>query len=283
MIDFHTYPILIKEIAEQDPDYRKAAREVFQIGNTFQPLETFFLEMDLEGVERAVLLPIACKRARGVDVVTNEQVEALCEKSPRFIGFCSVDPLERDASAELEKSITSRGLRGLFLNPEIQGFTPDEIRLIPVLEKAEQLKIPVLIHTGMTWAPNTSLAPNHPLKWEPVIQRFPRLNIILAKFGWPWVWDAAALALKYPNVYLDLSAHFYDSPVEFFQSVYTKQIPLTVIDRSLNTKILFGSNYPRVEIKNMVRAFRRLDLSPSSREKIGHANAERLLYENRHV
>jgi uncharacterized protein len=277
MIDFHTYPILIKELAEQDAEYRKAAREVFQIGNTFQPLETFLLEMDLEGVDKAVLLPIACKRNRGVNVVSNDQVENLCKQSSRFIGFCSVDPVESDALTELENSIKSRGLRGLFLNPEMQGFTPDELRLIPVLEKADELKIPVMFHTGMTWAPNTSLAPNHPLQWEPIIRRFPNLKIVLSKFGWPWIWDAAALALKYSNVYLDLSAHFYDSPIEFFQAVYTQQIPLTFIDRSLNTKVLFGSNYPRVEIKNMVRAFRRLDLSPSSREKIGRTNAEKLL------
>lgn len=277
MIDFHTYPILIKELADNDPEYRKAAREIFLIGNTFQPLETFYLEMDLEGVDKAVILPIACRRVRGVDVVTNDQIAHLCGISSRFIGFCSVDPLHTGALGELERSVTELGLKGLFFNPEIQGFLPEEPSLLPVLEKAEELGIPVMIHTGMTWAPNTSLAPNHPLKWEPVIQKFPRLNIVLSKFGWPWVWDAVALAMKYPNVYLDLSAHFYDSPAEFFQTVYSHQIPITLIDRSLNTKILFGSNYPRVEIKNMVRAFNRLSLSPSSKEKIGRENAKRLL------
>jgi uncharacterized protein len=277
MIDFHTYPILVKELAENNPDYQKAAREIFLIGNTFQPLETFYLEMDLEGVDKAVILPIACKRVRGVDIVTNDQIAYLCGISSRFIGFCSVDPLQTGAVEELERSVAHLGLKGLFFNPEIQGFFPEEPTLLTVLGKAQELGIPVMIHTGMTWAPNTSLAPNHPLKWESVIQKFPRLNIILSKFGWPWVWDAVALAMKYPNVYLDLSAHFYDSPAEFFQTVYSQQIPITLIDRSLNTKILFGSNYPRVEIKNMVRAFRRLALSPSSKEKIGGGNALRLL------
>jgi uncharacterized protein len=277
MIDFHTYPILIKELAENNLDYQKAAREIFFIGNTFQPLEVFHLEMDLEGVEKAVLLPIACKRVRGVDIVTNEQIAELCNLSSRFIGFCSVDPLHPGASKELEESIRSLGLKGLFLNPEIQGFAAEEPAIMPVLDKSLELKIPVMIHTGMTWAPNTTLAPNHPIKWEPIIQKYPDLNIVLSKFGWPWVWEAVALALKYPNVYLDLSAHFYDSPIEFFQMTYSQQIPITLIDRSLNSKILFGSNYPRVEIKNMVRAFNRLPLSSSSREKIGYRNAERLL------
>ncbi len=277
IIDFHTYPILIKELAKDNPAYQRAAREVFKIGNTFQPLEIFFLEMDLEGVDKAVLLSIACERVRGVNVLNNDQIANLCKESDRFIGFCSVDPLLPDAVEDLEKSIEDLGLKGLFLNPELQGFPSDDPSLLPVLKKAQELKIPVMVHTGMTWAPNTSLGLNHPLRWEPIIQKFPGLNIVLSKFGWPWVWDAAALAMKYPNVYLDLSAHFYDNPTEFFRTTYSEQIPITLIDRSLNSKILFGSNYPRVEIKNMVRAFNRLSLSSSSKEKIGFRNALRLL------
>ena len=77
MIDFHTHPVLIREFAEKYPDYTRMAREVFQIGNNLQPLETFFLQMDAAGIEKAVLLPIACARARGLAVSSNEQVAEL--------------------------------------------------------------------------------------------------------------------------------------------------------------------------------------------------------------
>ena len=64
MIDFHTHPVLIREFVEKYPGYERAARQVFNIGNNFQPLETFFLQMDVAGVDRAALQPIDCRRAR---------------------------------------------------------------------------------------------------------------------------------------------------------------------------------------------------------------------------
>ena len=277
MIDFHTHPVLIRELAEKDPEYERSSREVFRIGNTFQPLETFFLQMDVAGIERAVLLPIACRRARKLAVGSNEQIVQLCQGSPRFIGFASVDPLQKGAAKELQNAIQQLGLRGLKLDPALQDFAPHEARAFEVYEAAEALGIPALVHTGMSWAPETPLDRCHPLLWEKPIRQFPNLSFILAHFGWPWVWDAIALALKYPNVYLDTSCLYYDSPREFFQFVFSKQIPTTLIERSLRNKIVFGSNYPRVEIKNMVHAVKSLALTEGCLHQIFVENAERCL------
>ncbi len=277
MIDFHTHPVLIQEYAKKYSNYEKVARTIFNIGNNFQPLETFFLQMDVAGIDRAVLLPIDCKRARGEPVSSNEQVAELCAKSPRFIGFASVDPLKKGAARELEKAVTGSGLKGLKLDPALQDFHPNDPKILPVYEAAASLRIPVLMHAGMSWAPETPLERGQPLWLEPAIRRFPQLNFVLAHFGWPWVWEATALALKYPNVYLDTSCLYYDSPKEFFQFVFSRQIPTTVIERSLRNKVVFGSNYPRVEIKNMVHALKSLALTEDCLEKILRHNAERLL------
>ena len=200
MIDFHTHPVLIREFAEKYPDYTRMAREVFQIGNNLQPLETFFLQMDVAGIERAVLLPIACARARGLAVSSNEQVAELCGMSKRFIGFASVDPMQPGAAKELEAAIQTMGLKGLKLDAALQDFDLNDPKVFEVYEAAAALGIPALIHTGMSWAPGTPLAQGQPLLLEPAIRRFPRLNFVLAHWAWPWVWDANALALKYPNV-----------------------------------------------------------------------------------
>ena len=277
MIDFHTHPVLIQELRAQHPSYERAAREVFHIGNTFQPLETFFLEMDVAGIERAVLLPIACRRARKDSVSSNEQVAQLASKSRRFVGFASVDPLEKGAPRELEAAVTKLHLKGLKLDPALQDFSPGDRKAFAVYEAAEALGIPLLIHTGMSWAPGTALDRGHPLHLENAIRRFPKLQFVLAHFAWPWVWEAAALALKYPNVYLDTACLYYDSPKEFFQFVFSKQIPTSLIERSLRNKIVFGSNYPRVEIKNMAAAVRSLHLTEGCLQKIFKENAERLL------
>lgn len=277
MIDFHTHPVLIQELAGKYPNYRQMARDVFQIGNNFQPLETFFLQMDVAGIARAVLLPIDCARARNVAVSSNEQVAELCSQSERFIGFASVDPLREGAARQLEHSVQGMGLKGLKLDPALQDFRPDDAKVWAIYEAAESLRIPLVIHTGMSWAPGTALELGQPLLLEGAIRRFTGLQFVLAHFAWPWVWEAAALALKYPNVYLDTSCLYYDSPKEFFQFVFSKQIPTTVIERSLRNKIVFGSNYPRVEIKNMVHALKALDLTEGCLTRIFKDNAERLV------
>jgi hypothetical protein len=279
MIDFHTHPVLISEFARKDPNYERAAREVFHIGNNFQPLETFLLQMDVAGIERAVLLPIDCTRARKVAVSSNEQVAGLCGRSHRFIGFASVDPLREGAVKELETAVRKLGLKGLKLDPALQDFDPADRRALSVYEAAEGLRIPLVIHTGLSWAPGTALGRGQPLLLEEPIRRFAKLNFVLAHFGWPWVWEAAALALKYPNVFLDTSCLYYDSPSEFFQFVFSKQIPSTVIERSLRNQVVFGSNYPRVEIKNMVHALRSLPLTEGCLSRILRENAKRLLGE----
>ena len=277
MIDFHTHPVLIQEFAAKYPEYTRMARDVFQIGNNLQPLETFFLQMDVAGIERAVLLPIACERARQYDVCSNQQVAELCATSKRFIGFASVDPLKPSAARELESAVQSLGLRGLKLDAALQDFDLNHPKVFEVYEAASSLGIPVVVHTGMSWAPGTALAQGQPLLLEKAIRRFPRLNFVLAHWGWPWVWDASALALKYPNVFLDTSCLYYDGPREFFQFVFSKQIPTTLIERSLRNQVVFGSNYPRVEIKNMVKALKSLTLTEGCLEKILYKNAEQLL------
>ncbi|MGH9404869.1 MAG: amidohydrolase family protein [Terriglobia bacterium] len=277
MIDFHTHPVLIQELAQKYANYRRMAREVFQIGNNFQPLETFFLQMDVAGISRAVLLPVDCARARGDAVSSNEQVAELCARSARFIGFSSVDPLKDGAVRELERSINEMGLKGLKLDPALQDFRPDDAKAWAVYEVAESLKIPLVMHTGMSWAPKTLIEKGQPLLLESAIRRFAGLNFVLAHFAWPWIWEATALALKYPNVYLDTSCLYYDSPKEFFQFVFSKQIPTTVLERSLRNKVVFGSNYPRVEIKNMVHALKALNLTEGCLTRIFNDNAERLL------
>jgi predicted TIM-barrel fold metal-dependent hydrolase len=277
MIDFHTHPVLIREFAEKYPDYTRMAREVFQIGNNLQPLETFFLQMDVAGIEKAVLLPVACARARGLAVSSNEQVAELCGISKRFIGFASVDPMQPGAAKELEAAVKGMGLKGLKLDAALQDFDLNDPKVFAVYEAAAALDIPALIHTGMSWAPGTPLAQGQPLLLEPAIRRFPRLNFVLAHWAWPWVWDANALALKYPNVYLDTSCFYYDGPTEFFQFHFRQQMPVTIIERSLRNQIVFGSNYPRVEIKNMVKAIKSLGLTEACLEKILRTNAEKLL------
>ncbi len=214
-IDFHTHPLLVREMLERYPELRSAARETFYIGNNFQPLETLHLELDAAGLEAAVVLPIDATSALGKTVYTNEQVAELCSMSPRLIGFASVDPHNPDAPARLREAVTGLGLRGLKLAPAMQRFFADDPAFYPLYETACDLGIPILFHAGLSWEPGSRLQYGQPLRFENVAADFPGLPVVLAHLAWPWVTEAVALALKYPNVYLDTSALYFDNPARF--------------------------------------------------------------------
>jgi len=276
-IDIHTHPVLVRVMVRRHPELERAARGTFLIGNTFQPLETYLLELDVAGLDRAVVLPIDARTTRGGAVYSNDQIAELCAMSDRLIGFASVDPGRPSAADDVSDAVTRLGLRGLKLAPAMQQVFPDDDRLEPVYERAEALGIPILFHAGMSWEPGSRLAFGHPLRFERVAADHPRLRIVLAHLAWPWVVEAVALALKYPNVHLDTSALYFDNPADFLRFAMTQQVPLTVFERSLRRQLVFGSNYPRVEIKNMARAVRGLGLSEACLDGVFRTNAESLL------
>jgi predicted TIM-barrel fold metal-dependent hydrolase len=279
LIDFHTHPVLIKEIVEGSEELKHAIRKVFNLQNALQPLETFKRQMKVAGIEKSVLLPIDCSTAHGCKIFSNEQISKLA-KDNDFIGFASVDPLKQDAADELESAISDLGLKGLKLDPSLQQFYPnDKDKAYPVFEKASKLAIPVIIHEGMTWEADAILKYSHPALLEDVAHDFPKLNLVIAHMGWPWVLDSVALALKYPNVYLDTSCLYADTPNEFMEFVFTRQIPITMVERSLYRKLVFGSNYPRIEIHKMAKAIRRLLHEEDVIRDIFFENAAKLLGE----
>lgn len=280
MIDFHTHPLLVLEMWERYPELRTIARDVYFIRNRAQPLETLLLELDVSGLERTVLLPIDATTAKGCQIYSNEQIAELCEMSDRLVGFASVDPHKESAVDDLEHAVEGLKLRGLKLSPPTQEFYPNDAELTyPIYEKAQSLGIPIVFHAGMSWEPRVKAKYGQPIHLEDVAYDFPDLNIVIAHFGWPWVLEAVMLALKYPNVYIDTSCLYFDNPKDFIAFVMTRQVPLSAIERSLRHKIVFGSNYPRVEIKNMVRAVKSLGLSEGCLKLIFEGNARRLLGE----
>jgi hypothetical protein len=276
-IDFHTHPLLVREMIARHPELERAARETFYIGNNFQPLESFLLELDLADLEKAVILPIDATTSRNATVYTNEQIAELCAMSPRLIGFASVDPQQPDAPDKLREAVTKLGLRGLKLAPAMQQFYADDPSVYPIYQTARELGIPILFHAGMSWEPGSRLQFGQPMQFENVVADFPDLQIVLAHLAWPWVTDAVALALKYPNLHLDTSALYFDNPRDFLRYAMTHVVPLTVFERSLRRQILFGSNYPRVEIKNMAAAVRGLGFSDECLDLVFRENADRLL------
>jgi len=125
----------------------------------------------------------------------------------RFVGFAHHDITRPDAAAELERAVTTLGLKGLkLLAPTIPVLFNDRA-LYPVWEVCERLGVPVLSHFGMLGAAGgVSYHPNmSPAVLEPVARDFPTVDFIVPHFGIQHVTDLLFLCWSCPNVNVDTS------------------------------------------------------------------------------
>ena len=84
----------------------------------------------------------------------------------------------------------------------------------PYLALAEELNIPVAVHTGMG-PPGVSYDPccrgfraslGNPALLEEPLNRHPKLRVNVMHGGWPYLQETIALLFSYPQVYVDLGA-----------------------------------------------------------------------------
>ena len=105
--------------------------------------------------------------------------------------------------AVLEDGVTERGARGLKLHPTT-GFYPDDPVCYPFYEKALELDVPVMFHTGTQPAPLKAKYAR-PVFVDSVAADFPDLKIIMAHVGHCWWEEAITLAGTKPNLYVEFS------------------------------------------------------------------------------
>jgi predicted TIM-barrel fold metal-dependent hydrolase len=67
------------------------------------------------------------------------------------------------------------------------------------------------------------------------------------------LWDAVAVAVRNPNVYLDTAGTYVGTPVEHVRQVLTTLSP-RVIENVLGERLMFGSDFPRIEMNKMFDA-----------------------------
>lgn len=278
MIDFHTQPIMIKELVEANPALGKQIHNVLGFHFTPQPLSVFLFEMDACGVEKSVLLPIDCSTAHKCKIPSNETIAALCEKYDRFIGFASVDPNSKSTAKDLEKAFKELGLKGLYLDPGLQRFNLDDgDKIDSLFEVCTKYKRPVLIQCGINWSPHSLLRLGNPLYLEESIQKFPHLNVVISNFGWPWFRETLTLAMKYRNTYLDTSLMFSGTPKQLFTHFFSAAIDKSTFERNLFFQTIYGSNFPRVDMRRTMRGIQSVGFSEEFKLRLFQENALSIL------
>jgi predicted TIM-barrel fold metal-dependent hydrolase len=130
----------------------------------------------------------------------NEGVAQLVAAHPdRFYGWIFLNPrADPNALETLERWRSVKGMVGIKLHPHWHDYETD--RLDPVLRRAEELRLPVLIHLGFGRRGD----------FRAICSRFPRLVVIAAHAGFPFYGDLWRHADEHPNLHVDLSSPYID-------------------------------------------------------------------------
>ena len=267
-IDVHVHPTT-PEVAHHYPDwFWKTPRERFGMETHEFTLEDLLRDMDFAEVERSVLLGFDCTTSYGWKI-PNESIAELVERHPdRLTGFASVDPQQGDQAAQdLEFAVRELGMKGLKLHPPTQHFYPDDPKAEPVWAKAEELRIPVLLHVGQTFA-GGYVKYAHPINVDAVAADHPDLVILLAHFGFPWTEEVISLAWTRPNVWIELSGWL------------PRYIPPTIwrfCKSMFSDRTVFGTDYPGIKPQQWIADFEHIELPGEVKEKVLYENARRLI------
>lgn len=187
-------------------------------------------------VDRSVVLAFKSRYLKAE--IPNQFVAEYVARYPdKLIGFAGIDPTERRAADELRHAREKLGLRGLVLSPANQDFHPTDTRAMAVYEAAESLGMPVLVHPGGQFTPESRLEFARPFLWDEVAREFPKLRLIIAQLGHPFLDETLCLLAKHPQVYADVSG-LLARPWQTYQGLVACQ------QNSVIDKLLFGSDFP---------------------------------------
>jgi predicted TIM-barrel fold metal-dependent hydrolase len=206
--------------------------------------------------------------------IRNDDLAALASKSKdRLVPFAGVDPnAGKEALMELKRASRKLGIKGLKIHSSANSVYPnDRKRMYPIYEFCQEFSLPILFHTGTTRLGDCEIRYSKPEFLDDVCQAFPDLRVVMAHFGWPWPEVALAIALRNPNVFVDVSG---------WKPRYIPSTVVSYLNGILQDRFLFGTDYPMMRQKDWMSDFEanlKPRLKPGVVDKLLVANAKRLL------
>jgi predicted TIM-barrel fold metal-dependent hydrolase len=127
--------------------------------------------------------------------------------SGRFIAAVNI-PKHTDRPAAVLKSLVKKGARLLKLHPAADGEAASSSRYKALLKTANDLGLPVILHTGCTQTPLLFRKPTlgRVELYAPWFKAYPKLKFILAHMNQDEPQLALDLAVEFPNLYVDTSS-----------------------------------------------------------------------------
>lgn len=215
-------------------------------------------DMDVNGVECAVVVPtdrcIAVYNKEG----NNEVIEAARANPDRLIPFATVNPwFGEQAIDELRRSF-DKGAAGLKLHPVLQGFSIIDEISFAVVELSIEHRKPVYFHTG---------TPVHstPFQLAELAMRYPEGQFIMGHAAYADYWNDVSATVKcVPNITIETSLHL----ASFLKTLHGELGA---------DKLIYGSDSPKTSMRVEIDKIARYIEPEADRSAIFSGNISRLL------
>jgi predicted TIM-barrel fold metal-dependent hydrolase len=229
--------------------------------------------------------------------IANDFIAAIVREHPaRFFGLC-VLPWQDPAKAlrELNRSVLELGMRGFLLYTNLAGRFPDELPFRPVLARAAELGVPVLLHPAKPltidavhgYEMTSSLGNMFEntialtrLIMSGTLDALPQLKLVCPHLGGTLPFIIGRL--DHQVMVLHRGPRLAQKPSEYLRRVWfdiASPLPAAVeFVRQLvgAERLLFASDHPWVEPRIIADTLEAAHLSPSDRKKIESENARQL-------
>ena len=229
--------------------------------------------MDRDGISRSVIMGIGWVGQDLARESNDYMIESALAHGGRLSAFCSLNPAWGDAAVtELERCAKDGAVGIGELHADSQEFDiMDRARMAPVMDAARNLSLPVLVHAsepvGHQYPGKGETTPG---KLYRFIENFPDNVIVCAHWGGGLPFYA--LMPEVPEVIKNV---YFDTAVSPF--LYRPQVVRTVVDLIGPDKILFGTDFPLIQPKRLLRYVEEAGLEQAAHDAILGGNAARLL------
>ncbi len=242
IIDIHMHAFQWNKYGDPPPPNLITGKRPTARSNT-EAIEAYIAEMDRYNIVLAV-------GSGQLEMVKEMKAHVL----NRFIGGIEFPKYTSPVNKRMEKWPSLNELRILYESGQLKimgeitaqyaGVAPNDPKLEPYFALAEELDIPVCLHTGFgppmspyMGDPNFRMRHGNPLLLEDVLVKHPRLRIYIAHGGYPNLSETIALMLMYRQVYMDISAINWLLTREEFHAYLQR-----LMQARLGKRIMFGTD-----------------------------------------
>lgn len=264
-------PHILEMLWREIPDRARASR-------IMDDPRAFLDHLDSVGVERACLINYVAPEVMGFTEEVNRFVgEFARQDRRRLIPFGSVHPKRsKNPKRDVERLASKWEMGGMKIHPPHQLFAANAYvdgkmpALRTIYKTAEELEMPVMVHTGTSIFPGARSKFGDPMALDDVAQDFPDLTILMAHGGRPlWCDTAFYLLRRHPNLYFDISSIPPRRLLEWFPRL-----------AEVAEKVVFGSDWPGPGvpgIREEIDGLRALRLPDLALTQILSGNADKLV------